>query len=256
MTAIRALCVAFSIYSKIPMPRFAWEEKELQYHLIFFPWVGAVIGLLLLGWQKFAETFHPGSVAKTLVGMAIPLLITGGFHVDGYMDTMDAFHSYGPREEKLRILKDPHIGAFSVIRLAVLGLLYGAAFSELCREALVVFALVFFASRCLSGLSVISFPAAKAEGMLFTFASSAKGANRPVRFFLLLQLLLCGGLMMWVHVCFGGLALAALLVCFLYYRYRSVKELGGITGDTAGYFVTVSETAAAVVLATACLWQR
>ena len=45
-----------------------------------------------------------------------------GFHVDGFMDTMDALHSYQPRERKLEILKDSHIGAFSVIKLAEFGL--------------------------------------------------------------------------------------------------------------------------------------
>ena len=49
------------------------------------------------------------------VGLAIILLVTGGIHMDGYMDTMDALHSYGNREKKLEILKDSHIGAFAVI---------------------------------------------------------------------------------------------------------------------------------------------
>lgn len=37
--------------------------------------------------------------------------------MDGFMDTMDAFHSYQDKEKKLAILKDPHIGAFSVLML-------------------------------------------------------------------------------------------------------------------------------------------
>lgn len=60
-----------------------------------------------------------------------PLIITGGFHVDGFMDTMDALHSYQPRERKLEILKDSHIGAFSVIKLAEFGLIYVAALSQI-----------------------------------------------------------------------------------------------------------------------------
>ena len=51
--------------------------------------------------------------------------------MDGYMDTMDAFHSYQPKERKLEILKDSHIGAFAVIMLAVYGLIYMGAFSEI-----------------------------------------------------------------------------------------------------------------------------
>ena len=34
-------------------------------------------------------------------GAAIPLLVTGGIHMDGFLDTMDAIHSYGGRSRKL-----------------------------------------------------------------------------------------------------------------------------------------------------------
>ena len=42
MTGLKAMCIAFSIYSKIPVPIFKWEEKEMKYQLIFFPvdWCG------------------------------------------------------------------------------------------------------------------------------------------------------------------------------------------------------------------------
>ena len=43
------------------------------------------------------------------------LLVTGGIHLDGFMDTTDARSSYGDREKKLAILKDSHVGAFAVI---------------------------------------------------------------------------------------------------------------------------------------------
>ena len=42
-----------------------------------------------------------------------------GIHLDGYADTIDAISSYGDREKKLQILKDPHTGAFAVIGLCV-----------------------------------------------------------------------------------------------------------------------------------------
>ncbi len=54
----------------------------------------------------------------------IPVWITGGIHLDGYADTCDALSSYGDREKKLEILKDPHCGAFAVIRLCSYFLAY------------------------------------------------------------------------------------------------------------------------------------
>ena len=119
MHIIKAMIIAFSTYSKIPMPQFEWKEEDMRYSMCFFPWVGAVIGALVFAWYRIAQKLGFYEWTYVCIATAIPLLVTGGFHVDGYMDTMDAFHSYQPRERKLEILKDAHIGAFSVIMLAV-----------------------------------------------------------------------------------------------------------------------------------------
>lgn len=47
------------------------------------------------------------------------------------LDTCDALHSYQPRERKLEILKDSHIGAFAVIMLTLYGLIFWEAFRRL-----------------------------------------------------------------------------------------------------------------------------
>ncbi len=118
MKIIRSCIVSFSMYSKIPMPQFEWKEDDMKYMLCFFPWIGAVIGGLLWLWSLLCNRFGIGMICYVAIGTLIPLAVTGGFHVDGFMDTMDAFHSYQPREKKLEILKDSHIGAFAVIMLA------------------------------------------------------------------------------------------------------------------------------------------
>ena len=92
------------MYSQIPMPQFTWQDKEMKYAFCFFPWVGAAIGGITMFWWWFCGKFSVGNVAFAMIGTAIPLAVTGGFHVDGFMDTMDAFHSYQPREKKLEIL--------------------------------------------------------------------------------------------------------------------------------------------------------
>ena len=81
-------------------------------------------------WFLIVNAAGIGAVAASFIGTAIPLLVTGGFHVDGFMDTTDALSSYREKEERLRILKDPHIGAFAVIGVVIYYLLYAAGYSE------------------------------------------------------------------------------------------------------------------------------
>lgn len=240
MQILKSLIIAFSTYSKIPMPQFPWKDEDMKYMLCFFPWVGAVIGGCVYLWAYLCGKFAIGVLCYALMGTAIPLLITGGFHVDGFMDTMDAFHSYQSREKKLEILKDSHVGAFAVITLAVYGLIYVGAFSEVQhRTVLRIFCAGFFLARCLSGIAAVSFPNAKKEGLLFLFASSAH--RRVVKGSLYVQGIACMGFMLWQSLCVGGAMAAAALCAFGYYYYRCKKELGGITGDTAGYFVLLCE---------------
>lgn len=165
MHILKSIVIAFSMYSKIPMPQFEWKEEDMKHVLCFFPWIGIVIGLCLYFWRLLCDRFGIRNLCYVFIGTAIPLLLTGGFHVDGFMDTMDAFHSYQPKERKLEILKDSHIGAFAVIMLAVYGLIYMGAFSEITdKNILQVVCAGFVLARVLSGIGVVSFPSAKQEG--------------------------------------------------------------------------------------------
>lgn len=109
----------------------------------------------------------------------IPVIVTGGIHLDGFADTVDALSSYGDREKKLQILKDPHTGAFAVIGLCVYFLADIALWSEVTGELLSVIACSYMLSRSLSGISVVSFQAAKNSGLLKTFQDGAPEAARP-----------------------------------------------------------------------------
>lgn len=248
MPVLKSLAIAFSIYSKIPVPQFEWKEEDMKYMLCFFPWIGAVIGGCVYLWDFLCVIFDIGKICHALIGAAIPLMITGGFHVDGFMDTMDAFHSYQSKEKKLEILKDSHIGAFAVIMLALYGIIYIEAFSEIAdRNLLKLVCFGFFLARCLSGISVVSFPSAKKDGMLYLFASSSEKVI--VKWVLYLQGIVCICFMLWQSLFWGIFVVSAALLSFCYYYHRTKKELGGITGDTAGYFVLICEAGMMIVAA-------
>jgi adenosylcobinamide-GDP ribazoletransferase len=99
----------------------------------------------------------------------------------------------------------------------------------------------------------VSLKSAKKEGMLFLFADSAH--QKIVKTSLYFQLVFGAFLMCLISWKTAGLVLAAALLSFWYYAFRTKKEFGGITGDMAGWFVTVCEGAMAVAAAAAShLW--
>ena len=122
MTILQTIAVAFAMFSAIPMPQFEWSQKNMRYALCAFPLIGAVCGGLwfLVGVLPVPELVRAAGFCL------VPVLVTGGIHLDGFADTCDALSSYGDAEKKLEILKDPHCGAFAVIRLCTYFILYFA----------------------------------------------------------------------------------------------------------------------------------
>ena len=87
---LKSIIVAFSMYSKIPMPQVEWSEKSMRYYMCFFPAVGAVIGLCVVGGYFLMEKLKMSQSAAAAILTALPVLLNGGIHMDGFMDTMDA----------------------------------------------------------------------------------------------------------------------------------------------------------------------
>lgn len=263
MRLLRTIAVTFALYSRIPMPHFEWKDGDMKYSISCFPWVGAVIGLVYWGVYVLGTGFGLPVTAVCLLMTAVPLIITGGFHVDGFMDVADALSSYRTREQKLEILKDPHIGAFAVIRLCIAGLIYIASLAVVLNSdnagiLVICLAASFFLARALSALAVLTFRSARKEGMLFYEATTAGGDRTS-------NLVLTGLSIAAVIavMTYAGYPAGALLPCvavgvFGWYKYKSYKEFGGITGDTAGWFVTVCEVAmtAAAALAAVLMQMR
>ena len=241
---MRSLIIAFSTYSKIPMPHIKWDEKSMKYSMCWFPMVGAVIGLCSMGCYFILMRTGVGSLLSAVLLAVLPLLLTGGIHMDGYLDTVDAKSSYQSKEQRLRILKDPHAGAFAMIYGMIYVLLYIALFSEIEKGQILFVAMGYIYSRILSGLAVVTFRKAKSDGMLATTSDAAAG---NVKWILLTELILwIAGIMVFGRYYSGGLVyslacVAAGLLSFIYYRYMSYKWFGGTTGDLAGYFLQVCE---------------
>lgn len=243
--------IAFSMYSKIPMPYSDWSKENMKYALGFFPLVGAVVGVVVFGWAYLANWLGlPNEhLFRAAVLTVIPLLITGGIHLDGFLDTSDALSSWQEKEKRLEILKDSHAGAFAIICCAIYMALYLGAASVIERETYGVLIPVFIMLRSLSGVSVVVFPLAKNTGLAATFSDNAH--KRVIRIWMCVYVIVCIVAMMVMKWQVGLVCTLTILGVFLYYRHMTEKNFGGINGDMCGWFLQVAELAA--MLATAVL---
>lgn len=257
------------MFSALPMPRVDWNGRNMRYMMPAFPLVGVVISILLAAWLflgvESGFVLHKGfsPVFMALGFTLIPVFVSGGIHLDGFMDTCDALGSHASREKKLEILKDSHSGAFAVLGCIVYFLCYFVLsleiftkfYGEQCAGrfvnhfarlmAFVPLLSVFVISRLLSAFAVAVFPIAKDSGLVHTFAT--KSAKRFTAIWCYFWFLLISGGLIYLFN-FQGIAVVAMSLSMLcFYYVVAVRNFGGITGDTAGWFVQLCELAGLAV---------
>ena len=253
MTLIKSLIIAFGTYSKVPMPRVTVDKDQDKFTLVFFPVVGLFIAVLSWILFFFCDRINCPDIVRVCGLILIPLALTGGIHMDGFMDCMDALSSYKSREEKLAILSDPHIGAFSVIKVIELVAVYIIAASFIRDGYWSLLPVGFITARALSGFSVMTFDLAKDKGMCaYTRGRAANFCSRIC----LLEFFLVSCISMLLYGYAAVLAVAVNIFCLLYYRYRSKNDFGGITGDTAGCFLVMTELAWVLAVGAYCLLRQ
>ena len=241
MIVFQTIFVAFSMFSALPTPQFEWNSRNMRYMMCALPLIGVVCGGGWWIWSAVCGYFPVPALLRGAVLCLIPVLVTGGIHLDGYADTCDALASHAEPAKKQEILKDPRCGAFAVIRLCS----YFAAHLALCTaleltaQALWCMSLAFLLERALSGLAVSFFPLAKDTGLVHTFATTAD--KKRVGQILLAVCIVLGACMVWLGGVAGAVMLAVGLLVFWRYRVVADKEFGGISGDLAGWFLQKAE---------------
>ena len=241
--------MAIATYSRLPTPPVKWTKSSLRLSLCFFPLVGLAVGALELLWLFIALRLKLGPLLTGALGCAIPILVTGGIHMDGFMDTVDALSSRRSREDMLFILKDSHVGAFAVMGCALYLLLDAAALSELPVNESLALAAGFVVSRAMSAFFMAVTPAARPDGMARTVQDAAEESGMfVVKRWAVGWAVAFGFLMLWLSPVSSGLALGWAAVAILLY-IRVIKRFGGLTGDLAGWFLQMTELGFALALA-------
>ena len=236
MIVLETVAVAFSMFSAVPMPQFAWNRRNMRFALCAFPLVGGCIALLCRLWLLVCAAFALPQLLRGAGLCLLPVLVTGGIHLDGYADVCDALASHGSVDKKQAILKDPHVGAFAIIRLCSYFVASLALWTALPTVSLPTLLGLFCLSRSLSGLALTLFPLREGSGLARSFAEAGDAETmRAVLLVLALAsaaLLLAGG---------QALSLLAAALVFLYYRHMCARDFGGLSGDLAGWFLQTAE---------------
>lgn len=207
----------------------------------WFPVVGALVGVATAGVYWGGE-WLAGPAVGASVAVVIQVLITGAFHEDGLADTADAAGGWS-REERFRILDDPHHGTYGVLALVLAIVVRTAAVAALSTDAAwVVLPAVHALSRGAAVALMGLVPPASQHGLGASSVRALDGrdAGAGVALAAIAGAALLGP---WVLP-----VVAVVAVVTLGMAAYARRTLGGIAGDLLGATQQLADLAATLVL--------
>ena len=232
---MRSLAASIAFLTRIPVPwgvRFSAEDVGKSAR--WFPLVGLLIGgvyVVMMG--VLGLCFPPGVVAVLIV--LVEALLTGALHMDALADIADGFGGGNTREDILRIMRDHAIGSYGATALILLVALKVTVITALLQRQQAVPYLIL--APALGRWSIVPL----CRFLSYARESRAVASHIGTAELVWASLIIAGavafaapwrGLACWLAVAatstwFGGL-------CF--------HKIGGITGDTLGANVQISES--------------
>jgi len=132
MKYVKGFMMAWGNFAAIPCPSNKWHEECRGAMLNMLPLIGTLLGVICMAVWSVLDLFQLNSVFVGVVITALYFWICGFIHLDGFMDCSDAILSRRPElEDRQRILKDSHVGAFAVIAIAFMLMLFGGSLAAL-----------------------------------------------------------------------------------------------------------------------------
>lgn len=224
-----------------------WTEEDFGKSVKFFPAIGAVLGIIYSALAYLMVVFLPEHAINlpkhftSVVLLITPMLLTGGLHCDGFMDTMDGLFSGRSRERMLEIMKDSRVGSNGVVGYVLLTVTEWAIILDMQPAVLIsAFFVMPVIARLMMAGAIKLYPYARPEGMGKSFVEKSEGWA--------LYFAIVTALIFILPI--GVLGIAALIITMLFaifFAGYAEKRLGGLTGDLYGAITTLSEFMVLVV---------
>jgi len=244
----RELVAAVRFLSILPTPGGArlFENDEVTARLVvgsaYFPLVGLLLACLLCLLVLLLMNLIPQLALAALLVVGL-VILTGGLHLDGLMDTCDGFFGGSTRERKLEIMRDSRVGSFGVLGGACILLLKFALFASLSVHVLSLALLVVIPSaRWAIVLALRVFPSARPTGLGSAFHKAVRTEQLVLASIVVLAIVLVIG-----HL-IGLVVLVTVAITTLALGLWISRSIGGLPGDSYGAIAEVVEVVALLVL--------
>jgi adenosylcobinamide-GDP ribazoletransferase len=209
-----------------PIIQRPFTEKELGRAVGFYPLVGLLIGILLLGANALLVLVFPPPLRAALV-LTIWVLASGALHLDGFLDACDGILGGFTPVKRMEIMRDEAVGAFGLAGGFLLLLLKFTSLDAL-QPASLALVLIPTLSRWGISLALIAYPYARAQGLGRAIKDNAGWQE-------LLLATLIAGLTAWFTFQWLGLVALGMSAIVVWLTATFImRRIPGLTGDIYG----------------------
>ena len=233
---VKPLRHALQLLTQIPAaPEGRADPVDVGRSVVAYPAVGLLLGLIVAAVAVLLPPAEPLTVAVALLVLWVGL--TGILHLDGLADSADAlFGGHGDPERTDAILKDPQTGPAGVAAVVlVLAVKLAALVSLVGEAAWSVLIAVPLLGRTGAVWLFLTSPYVHAEGL---GAQVAQHLPRTAAW-----IAMAVGVVLALYI--GGMtvfaALVAGVIALIFVQWLMDRHVGGITGDTIGAAIEVTE---------------
>lgn len=234
------ILVNLQFFTSIPIKKqFSPNQDQLSYALQTFPILGFLQGSIYAAFLYVLQNFTPFTdLIITLFVWLLLIALSGGIHLDGLIDTSDAYFSYKVPEKRLEIMKDPRVGAFGVLSVIVFLFTRFIILYELIQvthsAAFLFIMLIPLFGKMMMGTFLQILPLARVDGMASFFQ---KGKSNRVFLMYMIYLMFISIFIIWTQLDLliaYLLFIAVTLLAGLFIAKSITKNFNGISGDTLG----------------------
>lgn len=260
--------MAWGMFCWIPCPYKKWREEDRDAMVAMLPLVGACMGAILCMIWWALTLLGAGAVISGILLTGAYFLMTGFIHLDGFMDCSDAvLPKHTEIKTRVRILKDSHSGAFAVVCLCLMLVMFAGAMIEIAPhfdiKACCLLTVIFTFSRLMSAMDILiceAMPSSqynKAEKQNTEEASSDTREKAPAAgkikktiptiviaavILAVAELIISGGsYLSLIAEMYSNIVAVVVIVAAEITGSADRHLLGGMNGDISGHMITMSE---------------
>lgn len=241
--SLYGLCLSLQFLTRIPVPvKCPWNKGTSRWALRCYPLTGMFLGVILVLIVFLLQGVLPSWMLALLI-LTLWIWITGGLHLDGWMDVADAVGSNASLEKKWEIMKDPRVGSFGILSLLFLVVWKAAFIYLLLNESyknMICCLIILACSRGIAVYLMYLFPTAQQEGLAFEWKKNLTRIDLIVAFLPIAALFLFFPEYL--------ILLPSYIVFTWWYGHWMMKHFKGSNGDLLGTAIEGGELCGLIVM--------